>query len=303
MSRSLDVLQEKITRQIAEERQREMAEAIAASRRDAQRADARLAREAKALAGMGLDLANLEALDREMSGEADSELREIEARLDSQSHVAPTDTLGADVDMGLLPEGAQVLTPAWTAAFSSHDLQAANTASAELAAQTLLSGGACKSYYNWASGAGSGLAGTGVGKIQSWVEFGFWFRPSTSRFYSVRPLFRFRGYVIVRADDGFFTSKSARVTGSVWTNVHQYNWKGWNSTDVYNIGGGNINVNTRQDLDRYTNNSYLLGGGDWAFIRCVIGLWAYARGSGSYAKNDFATGNANYLCVPHAFVV
>jgi len=146
-------------------------------------------------------------------------------------------------------------------------------------------------------------ANRAVGKIQSWVEFGFWFRPSVSRFYSLRPLFRFRSDLIVRANDGIFPSKLALVTGSAWTNLHQYTWKGWNSTNVNDIGGSNVNVNTRQDLDRYTYNSYLLAGVDWAFIRCVIGLWAYARGSGSYAKNDFATGNANLLCVPHVYVV
>ena len=103
--------------------------------------------------------------------------------------------------------------------------------------QTLLSGGTCKNYYNWAKGAGSGIAGTGEGKIQSWIDFGFWFKPPTSRFYSVRPLFRFRGYIIVSADDSWYNSKYARVTGSAWTNVHQYNWKGWNHVNVYNAGG------------------------------------------------------------------
>ena len=303
MSRELDVLLDTITSEIAAERQREMAEAIAANRAEAKRAEARLAREAKLLAEMGIDLTNLAAFDREASSEAATELLEMEARLDGQSHVVPAARVSPDVDMGLLPEGARVLTPAWSAAFSDHDLQAANTQATELAPQTLVSGGACKTFFNWAKGAGSGLAGTGVGKIQSWVEFGFWFKPSVSRFYSVRPLFRFRGYVIVRADDGVFTSKFARVTGSAWTNVHQYTWKGWNNTTVYDIGGANIRIERRQDLDRYTYNSYLLGGGDWAFIRCVIGLWAYARGSGSYAKNDFATGNANYVCVPHVYVV
>lgn len=303
MSRELDVLQEKIISQITAERQREMAESIAANRADAQRADARMAREAKLLADMGIDLANLEALDREMSGEAASELLETEARLDGQSQLLPTTGLSPNIELGFLPEGAQVLMPAWTAAYSDQDLQAANTQATDLAAQTFIGGGACKNYSNWAKGGGSGLAGTGVGKIQSWVEFGFWFKPNVSRFYSVRPLFRLRGYVIVKADDGFFTSKFARVTGSAWTNVHQYNWKGWNHVDLYNVGDDNINVNRRQDIDRTTYNSYLLGGGDWAFIRCVIGLYAYARGGGSYAKNDFSTGNANFLCVPHAYVV
>jgi len=303
MSKDLNALHEEITSQIIAERQREMAESIAAMRHEAKQAEKRAARETKALESFGLDVANLEALDREISGEAEAEVLEIEARLASLAQGRRDEGVSLDVDMGLLPEGARVLTPAWSAAFSDHDLQSANAAATDLAAQTLLSGGACKGYQNWASGAGSGIGGTGVGQIQSWVEFGFWFRPDASRFYSVRPLFRFRGYVIVRANDSWYNSKHARVVGSVWTNVHQYNWKGWNNTNVYDVGGSNINTNRRQDLDRYTYNSYLLGGGDWAFIRCVIGLYAYARGSGSYAKNDFATGSANYLCVPHVYVV
>ena len=62
-------------------------------------------------------------------------------------------------------------------------------------------------------------------------------------------------------------------------------------------------MNKREDIDRFTYNSYLLGGGDWTYIRCTIGLWAYARGGGSYAKNDFSTGSANYLCVPYVYIV
>jgi len=226
-------------------------------------------------------VANLEALDRELTAESEAELLDIEARMDSLSEATAHDEVGVDVEMGFLPEGAQLITPSWVAAFSDLDLQDANTAASAIEAQTLLSGGTCKNYYNWAKGAGTGIAGTGVGKIQSWIDFGFWFKPPASRFYSIRPLFRFRGYVIVRADDSWYDSKFARVTGSAWTNVHQYNWKGWNHVDVYNVGDDNIDVNRREDLDRFTYNSYLLGGGDWTYIRCTIGLWAYARGGGS----------------------
>lgn len=302
MKRDLERLHEELTRQITEERQREAAQAITAKRDAAKRAEARAGREAKALESFGLDVANLEALDRELAAEAESELLEIEARMDSLSQVPRSDALGADIEMAFLPEGAQVLTPSWVAAFSDLDLQDDKTAASTIETQSLLSGGSCKNYYNWAKGAGSGIAGTGVGKIQSWIDFGFWFLPPASRFYSIRPLFRFRGYVIVRADDSWYNSKYARVTGSAWTNVHQYNWKGWNHVDVYNVGDDNINVNQRKDVDRYTYNTALLGGGDWTYIRCTIGLWAYARGGGSYAKNDFASGNANYLCVPHVYV-
>lgn len=303
MTPDLHDLHTRITREIVEDRQRESAASIAAKRADARRAEARAARENEAFSSMGIDLANLEALDREMSAEANSQRLEIEAEMDSLSHAAPDSGLGGDIDLNFLPEGATLVTPSWVAAFSDDDMQSELTSAAAIDAQTVLGGGVCKNYWNSATGAGSGIAGTGEGKIQSWIDFGFWFRPPQNRFYSIRPFFRLRGYVIVRADDSWYNSKYARVVGSAWTNVHQYNWKGWNHVDLYNDRGDNININVRRDIDRYTYNSYLLGANDWAYIRCTIGLYAYARGGGSYAKNDFSTGNANYLCVPHVVVV
>jgi hypothetical protein len=291
-----------ITGEITDERNEDMARSITEKRENAVRAHKRLDSAGKTLESLGLGLSNLNALDRELSAQSEQETLEIEAKMNELSQVAKPVT-GLDVEAGFLPDGAQILKPSWVAAFADDDLQDEQTQASVITAQSLLSGGGCKDYYNWAKGAGSGLFGTGEGKIQSWVDFGFWFKPEVSRFYSIRPLFRFRGYVIVKADDGIFTSKFARVTGSAWTNVYQYNWKGWNHVDVYNLGDDNINTNRRMDLDRYTYNSYLLGAGDWAYIRCTIGLHAYARGSGSYAKNDFATGAANYLCVPHVYVV
>ena len=298
----LNEMHDALTDQIIDERNQEMAANIAEKRRDAARASQRYDAAIKTFDSMGMNVANLEALDREHSVQDEKETLQVEAQMEEYSQNSFSNT-GLDVESSFLPGDAYMLKPNWVAAFSDDDSQDELTNASVISSQALLSGGSCKNYYNWAKGSGSGLFGTGVGKIQSWVDFGFWFKPPTSRFYSVRPLFRFRGYVINKADDGFFTSKYARVIGSAWTNVHQYNWKGWNNVNVYDVRGDNINVNKRMDIDRYTYNSYLLGGGDWAYIRCTIGLYAYARGGGSYAKNDFSTGSANYLCVPHVYVV
>lgn len=302
MSRDLKQLHEQLTNEIAQERQQQMAQSIADRRATAKKAESRANRHMKAMESAGLDVANLQALDRELAAEAETELMDVEARMDDHSQAVDRSDVTLDVGTSLIPDGAQLLTPSWSAVFSDLDAQDEKVEAAGVSAQTVLSGGGCKNYWNWAKGSGSGIAGSGVGKIQTWVEFGFWFKPPANRFYSIRPLFRFRGYVIVRADDAWYDSKYARVIGSAWTNVHQYNWKGWNHVDVYDVGDDNINVNTRKDIDRYTYNSYLLGGEDWAFIRCTIGLYAYARGGGSYAKNDFSTGNANFVCVPHVYV-
>ena len=298
----LSELHESITCEIIEEKNQQMAESIAEKRKQAEIAEEQYKADMKSMEAAGLKISNLNALDLDLSAKAEEELKSIEAQMNEQSQESVTVAEELDVEKALLPNDAYILTPAWVAAFSDDDVQDKFTGASLISAQTLLTGGGCKNYYNWAKGAGSGIAGTGVGKIQSWVYFGFWFRPPASRFYSVRPFYRFRGYYIVKANDRWYNSKFARVTVSAWTNVKQYNWKGWNHVDVLNVGDDNINVNRRFDADRYTYNSYLLGGGDWAWISCVIGLWAYARGSGSYAKNDFSTGNANYLCVPHCYV-
>jgi hypothetical protein len=302
-TRRLKEMQEEITREIMEKQNKENAGNIIQKRKEAKIAGDNYKKGLKAMEAAGLKIGMLDTFDMEAAEQADTEIKEIRAQMVEESQEPLPVSVGLDVESTFLPDKAQLLRPIWSASFSDDDLEDKHTGEADVSTQALIGGGGCKDYYNWARGAGSGLFGTGVGKIQSWVYFGFWFKPPTSRFYSIRPLFRFRGFTIVRADDGFFSSKRAEVKGTAWTNVHQYNWKGWNSVDVYRTSDDNINQNRRRDIDRYTYNSYLLGGGDWAWISCVIGLYAYARGGGSYAENNFSTGNANYLCVPHVYVI
>lgn len=297
----LSQLHETITQEIITSRQQEVAQSIAAQHARAKRASEREQKAMQALQRMGLEVANLQAFELEVGNTLERQRLEAEARMNALSEQQVSS--GFDIETALLPEGATVLTPAWSMASSTHDVRSELTGVSDIGAQDVLWGSGIKKHWNWARGAGSGLFGSGVGEIQSWIDFGFWFRPPVSRFYSIQPLFRFRGYVMVQADDGIFTSKFARVRGTAWVNVHQYNWKGWNSETVYNDSGDNISLNTRRDIDRRLYTSYLLGGGDWAFIRCTIGLYAYARGGGSYAKNDFATGVANYLEVPNVIVL
>lgn len=303
MKSELCQLQEMMARQIIDERRREMAESIAQKQAEAAIANKAYHEDIQAMEAAGIKFANLEALDLKAAAEAEINIQQITQKMDSMSETPCSTCMGLDIEKTFLPQGGMILTPAWVASFSDDDVQDSLTETSEINAQTLLSGGGCQNKYVWAKGAGSGIAGTGVGKIQAWVDFGFWFKPPESRFYSIRPLFRFRGYYIVQANDKWYNSKFAKVVASIWVNVHQYNWKGWNNVDVLNVSDDNINVNRRFDDDRYMYTSYLLGKDDWAYIRCTMGLYAYARGSGSYAKLDFSTGNANYLCVPHCYVI
>jgi hypothetical protein len=302
---NLQELHEHVTNLIADERRAEAQEFQTARQEAEKRAQGREQRERKALETLGLDLSKLDQLERERHADAEKRFRETERRMNAESERTSTAALSLEGDvlgMNALPQDARALMPSWTGGFAIQVEQDQLTAAAVLPAQAILTGGACADYWNWASGGGWGCFGSGVGENQQWVEFGFWFLPNASKFYSIIPHYQYRGYYILQADDGVFTCKHTRTRVSAWTNVWQYNWKGWNSVDVLNRSGDNINENKRLDVDRYPYTSYLLGGGDWAFIRCVIGLYVRSQGSGSYAKNDFATGNANYLCVPKCYV-
>ena len=277
---------------IQAERALEFSQAAAQRQALAARGEEREASTRKAMKAMGLDFSKLDALG---AAEEDGQEQRIQA-LRAQLQIGAQGPAGhLNPASAVAPKGSVVLRPSWSETFSD---ASPLTESLELSAEAVIPGGGYKKYWNRASGAGSGNFGTGAGSNQTWVEFGAWYRPSENRFYSVVPHFQFRGFYIVRSDDGWFTSKEARIVVSCWTNVYQYgNWKGWNSVNVLDVGNDNIDVNQRFDADRYPYSSFLLGA-DWAFVRCTIGLHAYARGSGAYALNDYNAGNANYLGVP-----
>ena len=208
---TLKSLHEQITQEIINERNSEMAASIAHKRQQAQLAESRQQSELESLQAMGLNVANLNALDQQKADAAQAELNEIQARMDEQS------TMSLMSASSLAPGPVQqregiTLTPAWSAGFSDQDVQSSYSASSlsGIDAQVDLTNGTCKNYWNWASGGGWGCTG-GVGSNQQWIEFGFWFRPEVSKFYAINPLFRFRGYYIVRADDGVFTCKTRRL--------------------------------------------------------------------------------------------
>jgi hypothetical protein len=106
---------------------------------------------------------------------------------------------------------------------------------------------------------------------------------------------------IAKADDGIFTSKRAQVDINLIARGYQYNWKGTSSTSVLHRAGDNINVNDRFDGWRTFNYSTLLGA-DSAYLLVTAEFYVYARGGGSHAELNFASGSANYIGVPYVYV-
>lgn len=296
LTNELSQRHEEMIQHITEENNQEMALSIA-EKSTAVKAAEKMPCDRSQMEALGVNVTKLDALELEQNEISARELEVTIAEMDEFSQEPAIIDDGLDVSSALLPPDTFKLEPSWSEVFTDNDQQdglidASSTASADFLG--------CRNLWNSASGSGGGCIG-GVGSITSHAEFGFWFRPSVTKFYSVRPLFRFRGYYILKANDKWYNCKHTKSVISVETNCYQYNWKGWNSVTVLNEKHQNINRNRRFDINRHTNNSYLLAGGDWVFVRARIVLHARAQGSGSYARNDFATG-VNRLCVPHVHV-
>lgn len=248
---------------------------------------------------LGLSEADL-TQDKERAAEQQRNIEEITSQLSKDAPARDFDPSRVDLTAGSVPEGVQVLTPAFSSVLSAplHQSQAEADAPAS------------DWYYNnvehnpwaWAQGAGSGIAGTGVGQTTVEVDFWYYFVPRDARFYGINPYTTYRGFYIVKSDDSWYDSHYARAVLSSHVNVYQYNWKGWNSVNELDVGNDNINVNQRFDTTRNHYYSALLGANDGAWILNRVQLWVYARGGSAFSKLDFATGSGNYITAPYVYV-
>jgi len=297
LSNELSRLHEEMTHYIAEQNNQEMATSIAEKTAAAKAAE-NSQDDRTALEEFGVNVTKIDAFEREQNEISAKELEASIAQMDALSQEPVILDNDLDISSALLPPDTLRLEPSWSQIFTDNDQRDGLINASSTASQNFLG---CKNLWNAASGGGGGCIG-GVGSITTHAEFGFWFRPSVTKYYAVRPLFKFRGYYILKANDRWYNCKHAQSVISVDTNCYQYNWKGWNSVNVLNRHGHNTNLNKRFDVNRHTSNSFLLAGGDWAYIRARIKLYARAQGGSSYVKNDFSTGTANYLCVPHVDV-
>lgn len=298
---NLKQLQIDIQNQIATERAAQI-EAIRESEKEAEKnGEKKLKLFNEHFKGLGIDAKKYEAYNKELIAASEAEVKAIKQKYASEavlsSGVLTEDSQANAFDASVLNTDSHMIFPSFVRAFSTQEQTAE-----EISAMDVVYNSSTQKRYNWASGGGSGLFGTGAASNTQWVEFGFWFRPAVTKVYSIIPTVVFRGYYIVKADDSWYDSKEARAHVNIWVNAYQYNWKGWSTHNVMSVGGDNINVTNRLDTNRSVYHSALLAAGDWAFIRVVVEMYVYARGGGSYAELNFAAGTGNYLQCPYCVI-
>jgi hypothetical protein len=154
---------------------------------------------------------------------------------------------------------------------------------------------------DYASGAGSGLFGTGAGSFTTYIDWWFNFRPDTTKFYGHTIYVPYYGFYILYADDGFWDSKDAAARIDLSAKGYQYGYKPQSSNNLFNTDSQNINVNDRFDGWRTMYYGDLLAGGDQAYLLVTSSFYVYARGGGSHAEWNFSSGVANYIGIPWVY--
>lgn len=303
MATDVEQLHSRIVSEIAETRNKEMKDFVADKRQQREKADKEAKLEFDRQKEAGIDVEKVQKSHKLQEDQRKKELDEIKktyaAKAEEPKVIAPEDFRARGIDAAIAPLEARSLPPSYAAVFSTKD------------PDDKLSGGTGTDVFNyniidtwdWASGTGNGWFGSGAGSYQVWAEWGYWYWVPTTKFYGITSHNGFRGFYIVRSFDDWWVSANSRAVVSLGVDVWQYNWKGLSSINVLDVGGDNINVNQRFDTDRHHYYSALLAGGDWAYVRNVVGLYVYARAGGSYSELNFAVGAANYLTAPHVHIV
>jgi hypothetical protein len=125
----------------------------------------------------------------------------------------------------------------------------------------------------------------------------FWFAfiPPATAMWHLLALVNLHGYYIIRANDEWWNCKTASVSVGASVDVFQYYWNGARGFDLLEVSGDNISANNLWDGWEQFDYQTGLRAGDWAFVKVMISLDAYAQGGGSYSELNFSTGLGNYI--------
>lgn len=145
------------------------------------------------------------------------------------------------------------------------------------------------------TGHGSGWL-DGPGDPPKFVDVVFSFTPHQSASFSFTACLAFHGFYVLRADDGWATSKSAEVHANVFLKAFQFVDRGWKSfPPVIDREGDNINEFDNFDEILNFGDTQDFREGEPVVVTASIEVEAKAIGSGSHAEVNFADGDANFI--------
>jgi hypothetical protein len=126
----------------------------------------------------------------------------------------------------------------------------------------------------------------------------FWVPPEDGIYQFVVTAYH-NGFLILRANDGFFTCKYVDVKARSTVKLYQYYWSGERGAQLFETqGGSSIQQAYRIDGHVHYHINGNLQAEDSVYISIATHIEAWARGSGSYAELNFADGLGNNLSAP-----
>ena len=123
----------------------------------------------------------------------------------------------------------------------------------------------------------------------------FFFVPDQSAHYSLTVRFAFHGFYVLQADDGWLTSKHAKVGLDFSLDTYQYVDRGSKSFTLIDLESQNIDEVDNYDTVQNFTDTQALRQGEPVVVTASIKVDAESSGSGSYAEINFADGDANYI--------
>lgn len=147
---------------------------------------------------------------------------------------------------------------------------------------------------------GDGSGGAATEMAQEAAHAYFHFRPTSAGCITINALPIFHGFFHLKADETYFTSKSAEVSLTFRIDVIQHGIRQRGPTiPIFSKSGSNVDQSAFIDQTTQTySRMAIIQAGEPVFIDIELGLSAGARGAGSYAELNFSCGEANYISIP-----
>lgn len=123
----------------------------------------------------------------------------------------------------------------------------------------------------------------------------YYFVPEETATWELTAITVFHGFYIMRADDGIFTCKVAKVRTTLELDVFQYYWRGPETYKLIDRSEDDINTSKNYDSTQFNWVHFGLKAGDPVWVKVQVYISTVASGGGSYAEVNFSDGSANYI--------
>ncbi|GAB4251436.1 MULTISPECIES: hypothetical protein [Deferrisoma] len=155
---------------------------------------------------------------------------------------------------------------------------------------------AARKMYAYANARGDGWGITDDNYVNTYVKLFFALWPRRNGHVRAWVPYTTRGWYTIYANDHWYDSKSAKLDVDVSVRLHQNYWSASVRSDVFALGGGNINRSGRIDRSGAIYSASLpVGAERWVLAEVQLRVYAYTSGGGSTSRVSFRHPDAVFV--------